>query len=80
MLRPSASELRDIIKTKGGKNPCILAGNLNIKALRDFQRVDHSLQKGNPSFKPTPPGLDQTVLRQKRNGTLFQTIYKDNNP
>lgn len=80
VLRPSASERRDMIKTKGGKNPCILAVDLNIKALRDFQRVDYSLQKDDPSFKPTPPGLDQTILRQKRDGTLFQRLYREINP
>lgn len=71
VLRPSKSELRDIIKTKGGKNPCILAADLDIKALRDFQRVDYNLQKENRSFKPTPLGLDHRILKQKRDGTLF---------
>lgn len=74
VLRPSRSELRDIIKTKGGKNPCILAADLNIKALREFQRVGYILQRDDHSFKPTPPGIDRTILEQKRKGTLFQML------
>ena len=77
VLRPSKSELRDIIKTKGGKNPCILAADLDIKALRDFQRVDYNLQKENRSFKPTPPGLDHRILKQKRDGTLFKMMCEN---
>ena len=39
VLQPTKSELRDIIKTKGGKNPCILAADINVAALRQFQSL-----------------------------------------
>ena len=76
VLRPSRSDLRDIIKTKGGKNPCILAADIDIKALREFQRVDYILQRDDRFFKPTPPKLDREILKRKREGTLFQMMCK----
>lgn len=76
ILQPTKSELRDIIKTKGGKNPCILAADIDISALREFQTLDYSLQKDMGSFKPTPPDFDRRVLEMKRNGTLFEWIME----
>lgn len=76
ILQPTKSELRDIIKTKGGKNPCILAADIDISALREFQTLDYSLQKDMGSFKPTPPDFDRKVLEMKRNGTLFEWIME----
>ena len=74
ILQPTKSESRDIIKTKGGKNPCILAADIDINALREFQSLDYSLQKDMGFFKPTPPDFNRKVLEMKRNGTLFEWI------
>lgn len=74
ILQPTKSELRDIIKTKGGKNPCILAADIDINALREFQTLHYSLQKDSGIFKPTPPDFNRKVLEMKREGTLFQWI------
>lgn len=77
VLQPTKSELRDIIKTKGGKNPCILAADINVAALREFQSLHYSLQKDSGGFKPTPPDFDREILKRKQDGTLFQW-FKEN--
>lgn len=74
VLQPTKSELRDIIKTKGGKNPCILAADIDIRGLREFQALQYPLQKDAGSFKPTPPDFDPEILENKRRGTLFEYI------
>ena len=78
VLQPTKSELRDIIKTKGGKNPCILAADINVAALREFQILHYSLQKESGRFKPTPPDFNREILKMKKNGTLFQWFKEDN--
>lgn len=74
VLQPTKSELRDIIKTNGGKNPCILAADIDIRGLREFQALEYPLQKDNGSFKPTPPDFAHEILENKRRGTLFEYI------
>ena len=74
VLQPTKSEVRDIIKTKGGTNPCILAADIDIDALRNFQSLQYTLQKDDARFKPTPPNFDLGVLERKRKGTLFEEI------
>ena len=76
LLQPTQTEIRDAIKTKGGKNPCILFDEIDIKALRDFQAKSVDLQKMDGPFKQTPPGLNQSILAKKRDGTLKEEIEK----
>ena len=78
VLQPTKSELRDIVKTKGGKNPCILATDINVAALHEFQLLHYSLQKDSGGFKPTPPDFDLEILKMKLNGTLFQWFKRGN--
>lgn len=73
VLQPTKSEQRDIVKTKGGKHPCILAADIDIQVLRDFQRLGSTLQR-DKMFKATPPDYDGEVLRHRRDGTLFQFL------
>ena len=77
VMQPADSVHKDIIKTKGGKNTCILCDDIDIKALRDFQVKSHGLQKEDGGFKQTPLDLDQTILSKKRNGTLKAVICDD---
>jgi hypothetical protein len=74
ILQPTRSQQRDIIKTKGGKNPCILVADVDISALREFQSLDYSLQRDMDNFKPTPPDLNRSIVEEKRNGTLLEWI------
>jgi len=79
VVSPSETITRDIIKTKGGKNSCILSDTIDIKALRDFQMLGHILQSDADSFKQTPPGFDKTILEKKRDGKLYGSIKSSNN-
>ena len=76
VLRPTKSEKRDIVKTKGGKNPCILAADIDIEKLRSFQRLGPDLQR-NGDFKATPPDYNADFLQHRRAGTLFQALTED---
>lgn len=77
LLAPSSSIRKDIIKTKGGRNSCILVDCIDISTLRDFQMLEYSLQiqeSEDKSFKPSPPGLDREIIERKRKHTLFSTL------
>ena len=77
VVSPTESYAKDIIRTKGGKNSCILSDEIDIKSLRDFQMLEYSLQSDDRSFKQTPPGFDRTILEKKRAGELFDVIQKE---
>ena len=74
VMQPTDSVRRDIIKTKGGKNTCILYDEIDIKALRDFQVKSRELQEKDGPFKQTPPDLKQNILAMKRSGALLEVI------
>ena len=76
VLQPTRSEKRDIVKTKGGKNPCILAADIDIKELRNFQRLGPDLQR-KKDFKATPPDYNEEFLQHRREGTLFQLLTEE---
>ena len=65
---PSKSEIKDIIRTKGGNNPTILVGNIDIYSLREFQIRDHNTQKYDDRFKMTPPEFGTDIIRKKLRG------------
>ncbi|MBR1443772.1 MAG: hypothetical protein IJ583_09610 [Firmicutes bacterium] len=68
ITEPSKSETKDLIRTKGGKNSTILVGEVDIKALREFQSVKFSMQCGNHRFKPTPPQFNREIALKKLQG------------
>lgn len=67
--QPSHSDIKDIVKIKGGENSTILTATLNIAKLREFQITKYELQKGDyknkPDFKPTPPDFNITTVRKR---------------
>ncbi|MHB9936693.1 hypothetical protein CF098_01430 [Clostridium sporogenes] len=58
IIKPASKYKKDILRIKGGENSTILIGEIDIENLRQFQILDHILQKDNGSFKPTPPEFD----------------------
>lgn len=74
---PSKTEMKDIIKTKGGNNATILVGTIDYEKLRDFQFKEYNLQKMNKEFKPTPPLFDKEVVGEKIRGKLEDFIGKN---
>ena len=74
ITQPSRTEIKDIIKTKGGKNRTILSDTINIAKLRDFQFGEYGLQKADNAFKPTPPNFSKDIIEQKIKGTLWDNL------
>jgi len=61
---PKKTALKDIMRLKGGENHVVLTGKLNIKALRDFQKVSIPYQDTN-KFKNTPPDYDHDGVEKR---------------
>ena len=73
IVAPKASVSKDIIRTKGGLNACVLVDMVDIKALRDFQMLEFPLQRQNGKFKPSPPGIyPNNIVAAKRQNKLFE--------
>ena len=71
ITKPSKTEDKDILRTKGGSNSTILVDEINISEMRDFQFKEYELQAMDSRFKPTPPGfLPKVVLRKIRGEKL----------
>lgn len=73
---PSKTEMKDIIKTKGGNNATVLVGTIDYEKLRDFQFKEYNLQKMNKEFKPTPPLFNKEVVGEKIQGKLEDFLKK----
>lgn len=57
ITQPSDTITKDILKIKGGDNVSLITGSINIKELREFQKLNYTLQEGNKNFKFTPPNF-----------------------
>lgn len=65
ITQPSRTEIKDILKLKGGENDTILVGEIDIDELREFQRKLYITTKDDRRFKPLPPDfLLANVLRR----------------
>ena len=69
ITKPSKTEEKDIIRTKGGKNSTILVDEIDIGALRSYQLKEYELQSKNNQFKATPPEFDTDIILAKIKGT-----------
>lgn len=74
VMSPSKTELRDIIKTKGGINYTILVDEIDIDALREYQRKEYELQRDDETYKPTPPNFKPQITKHKQSDTLWDYI------
>lgn len=74
ITKPSKTEEKDVIRTKGGRNYTILVDDLNIEALRDFQLLEHSRQKDSNLFKMTPPLFNKEITFKKITKVLWNEI------
>lgn len=72
VMLPSRAMERDLIKTKGGINSAILVDEIDINALREFQRKEYELQREDDTFKPTPPNFEPNIPAYKQNGTMWK--------
>ena len=56
---------RDIVRLQGGSHDYYVVGEVDIKALRDFQRNLHSDQSEKAKYKPTPSGFNPKLYTQR---------------
>lgn len=68
ITKPSKTEEKDMIRTKGGKNSTILIDTIDIATLRDFQIKEYELQKSDYRFKTTPPDFNKDLVMKKIKG------------
>ncbi len=72
ITKPSKTEEKDIIRTKGGINHTILLDEIDIGLLREFQIKEYTLQKNDSKFKTTPPNFEPSIVMKKiRGDNLF---------
>jgi hypothetical protein len=72
ITQPSRTEIKDILKLKGGENSTILVGEIDIYSLREFQRKLYITTKDDKRFKPLPPDfLLENVLRRINNQSVL---------
>ena len=72
VTKPSKTESKDILRTKGGEEATVLVGSIDIGALRDYQIKEYELQRDDYRFKPTPPQFDKEVVLKKIQRKLFE--------
>ena len=65
ITQPSSTVDKDILKIKGGDNPTILVGKIDIKNLREFQLKGYELQKDIGTYKPTPPDFNKKLVMDR---------------
>lgn len=68
ITKPSKTEDKDIMRTKGGINSTILVDEIDVSQIRDFQLKEYNLQAYDKKFKPTPPGFKPDVVLKKIKG------------
>jgi hypothetical protein len=54
----------DIVKIKGGRGTSFISGTINIKELREFQKLSHAKQMRINSYKLTPPNFKISKFRK----------------
>lgn len=72
VTKPSKTESKDILRTKGGEEASVLVGTIDIAALRDFQIKEYELQRDDHRFKPTPPQFNKEIALRKILGDLYE--------
>lgn len=77
ITKPSKTEAKDLIRTKGGQNSSILVDKINYSDLRDFQVKEYTLQSKDSRFKPTPPNFNKDLVMDKIKGNTLDKYWRD---
>lgn len=64
LTQPKESAVKDILRLKGGLNDVILIGEIDIKSLRNFQRIKSSINTSK-EFKPIPPDFSLEEIMKR---------------
>jgi len=65
VVQPANTNKKDLLKLKGGINPFVIVGDLDLVSLREFQVKDYHGQKAHSYFKPTPPDFDYKEVKKR---------------
>lgn len=68
ITQPTKTELKDLVRIKGGQNDVVIIGQIKINEFRRFQEVGFQLQKKSEIFKPTPPNFDVKYVHRRIKG------------
>lgn len=64
ITQPTKTERMDIVKIKGGRGTSFISGTINIKELREFQKLSHAKQMKINAYKLTPPNFKISKFRK----------------
>lgn len=81
ILQPSNKDTMILATIKGGQNSNLLVEEIDIESLRNFQLQNYYLQKRENKYKPTPPGMDISIVKLRKDNRLdehFKKIEKGN--
>lgn len=70
ITQPTKSEIKDILKLKGGTNDTVLTDTIDLERLRNFQLKSYELTKhdNDDFFKPLPPDWDREAVKRRIKG------------
>lgn len=72
LTQPSKTEIKDILKLKGGDNDTILIGEIDLPKLREFQRKQYNVTKDDKELKPLPPDYaNENAVKRIMNETIL---------
>lgn len=69
VTKPTESNLKDIMRLKGGKNDTVLVDEIDIAGLRSFQSIVKNTT--NKEFKPLPPNWNFDNVKKRIKGQLL---------
>lgn len=77
VTQPTSSTIMNIMKVKGGNTDnnkaIVLSAQLEIKRLREFQKMHLDDQRNVKTFKSTPPNFDKSYVNQRQRRFLLTT-------
>lgn len=65
VVSPSKTEKLNPLRIKGGDNQTFLTMELPLQKLRSHQFKGYGLQKDSGEYKPTPPGFDRKLVKER---------------
>ena len=77
IIKPVETEKKVVLRIKGGENATVMIGEVDIKALRDFQEADYGAEAKRHGFKALPPQFSLDIARERKLGKLKARILVD---
>lgn len=63
IIKPAPTNEKNLLQISGGINDTVLIGEIDVKALREFQCLEYNLQMKNDQFKPVPPEFNHNNVK-----------------